>query len=159
MERITEERSLHPAVRSVWRIGGTVSALVLAALTLIPDLLWLDEARWYPFKPYVLPVTVFVLFSAPAVLLANRSYAAWRYAVREHDVMVSSGLFWRLTRSVPRSRIQHVDIQSGPIDRRLGLCHLSLYTAGSMSEVATIPGLTPEDAESIRELLLTPRHG
>jgi hypothetical protein len=64
------------------------------------------------------------------------------------------GVVWRVSRSIPRVRVQHVDIRSGPVDRALGLVEVSLHVAGSAGPVLTIPGLEPADAEALRELLL-----
>jgi hypothetical protein len=50
--------------------------------------------------------------------------------------------------------VQHVDVTSGPIDRALGLVHVSLHVAGSAGPVLAIPGLSPADAETLREALL-----
>jgi membrane protein YdbS with pleckstrin-like domain len=47
-----------------------------------------------------------------------------------------------------------VDVTSGPIDRALGLVHVSLHVAGSAGAVLTIPGLAPAEAETLREALL-----
>jgi hypothetical protein len=51
-------------------------------------------------------------------------------------------------------RIQHVDIDIGPVDRAFGLASLSLFTAGTVSAVGRIPGLPPDAAETLRETLL-----
>ena len=59
-----------------------------------------------------------------------------------------------MRRCSPRLRIQHVDIESGPIDRAFGMVKLTLYTAGTNAAVGTIPGLLPQDAEALRETLL-----
>src|SRR5690606_23304763 len=81
-------------------------------------------------------------------------FRAWRYALREHDVLLRHGVLWRVQRSIPRRRIQHVDVQSGPLDRVYGLADLTLYTAGADDEENQIPGLRVEDAEALRDALL-----
>ena len=53
------------------------------------------------------------------------------YLVREHDVVYRSGWWSRTVTAVPFSRIQHSEIQQGPLGRWLGHCTLKLYTAGA----------------------------
>ena len=68
--------------------------------------------------------------------------------------MARYGVVWQVSRSIPRVRVQHVDVRSGPIDRALGLVEVSLHVAGSAGSVLTIPGLAPAEAETLREALL-----
>ena len=69
-------------------------------------------------------------------------------------VDVRNGVVWRRERLVPRTRDQHVDISSGPVDRAFGLRQLAVYTAGSRSADVGIPGLAPETAEGLRTALV-----
>ena len=88
------------------------------------------------------------------LLHARRLYASWRWALREDDVLARYGVVFRVARSIPRVRVQHVDVHSGPIDRALGLVEVSLHVAGSAGPVLTIPGLAPAEAEALREALV-----
>ena len=47
-----------------------------------------------------------------------------------------------------------MDITSGPIARKFGLAHVHLYVAGAHGTVGAIPGLTPEEAEELRSMLV-----
>ena len=146
-------RSLHPGIRTVWRISSVIATpiVAVAAAGLARAL---DEAvalplPWWTAGPFVAP-----LFLAWSWWFAGRRFAAWRYALSPDDLSVEHGVFWRLARTVPRVRIQHVDLHSGPLDRALGLAQVSIYTAGSVGAVETIPGLAPVTAEALRDALL-----
>jgi len=80
-------------------------------------------------------------------------YDSYRYAVRDHDLLVRSGVLWRRWSCVPLGRIQHVDTQQGPMERMLGLSRLAVYTAAGMSADGVIPGLAEEEAERMRNHL------
>ena len=88
------------------------------------------------------------------LLHARALYDSWRWALRADDVVARYGVVFRVTRSIPRVRVQHVDVTSGPIDRALGFVQVSLHVAGSAGAVLTIPGLAPAEAETLREALL-----
>jgi membrane protein YdbS with pleckstrin-like domain len=49
--------------------------------------------------------------------------------------------------------VQHIDIEQGPIERRLGLAKLELHTASAGSD-ASLPGIELERAEEIRAHVL-----
>lgn len=75
------------------------------------------------------------------------------YQLREHDLSLRSGVITHRVESLPFSRVQHVNVNRGPIERSLGLATLQVSTAGPD---ISIPGLTQADAERIK-LLVTER--
>lgn len=87
-------------------------------------------------------------------VVPSLSWARWTYAVREHDLIVHHGVIVRSTTAIPRSRIQHVDTRQGPIEQVFGLVRLTVSTASGGGADAEIPGLTPEDAEALRDALV-----
>jgi membrane protein YdbS with pleckstrin-like domain len=151
---LAEFRQLHPALRTVWILAGLLTALLVAAMAAVFESVWHSANRSWPLPAYTLSAAVFVVLAVNAFVFPGWRYRAWRYAVRPHDVLLHYGVVWRMRRCIPRLRIQHVDIESGPIDRAFGMVKLTLYTAGTNAAVGTIPGLLPEDAEALRETLL-----
>ena len=81
-------------------------------------------------------------------------YRNWSIRLDARHLVVRHGVVWRRERLVPRTRVQHVDISSGPLDRAFGLRQLAVYTAGSRSADVGIPGLAPETAEGLRAALV-----
>ena len=150
----TELRPLHPALRQVWILSGLLTVLMLAVIVGVTEYVYLSEVETWPLPAFTLAVGLLLVLTAITLAFTSLRYRAWRYAIRPHDVLLHYGVVWRTRCCIPRLRIQHVDIESGPIDRAFGIVKLSLYTAGASSAVATIPGLLPEDAEALRETLL-----
>ena len=77
------------------------------------------------------------------------------YALRQHDISFTSGLIFKKTVSQPILRIQHVELKRGPIDRKVGLAKLQVFSAGGAMHTFEIPGLKLDDAESIRQYILS----
>lgn len=147
---------LHPAIKKVWQISALFSTLVMALILGVPEF-FLTRSDVWPFVfPWIGP-TFAILIGILSFVFAGRQWQAWSYQLREHDLMLSYGVIWKTRRSVARDRIQHVDINSGPLDRRFGLVQVSLYAAGAMGSVGSIPGLKPEEAEHLREALIAAR--
>ena len=61
-------------------------------------------------------------------------------------------IFFRETR-VPASRVQHLDLKHGPLERRWRLATLVIHTAGSKMSAVSVTGLDAEDAEALRDRL------
>jgi membrane protein YdbS with pleckstrin-like domain len=85
----------------------------------------------------------------------NYTYARLlRFAVREHDVIVRSGIFFRKETVQPISRVQHVERVQGPLDKRYGLAKLKLFSAGTGGVSFAIPGLAEERALRLQSFIL-----
>lgn len=87
-----------------------------------------------------------------AFVTADRQYAAWGYAERGDDLLVRHGVLVRRLSAVPYGRMQFVDVQSGPLDRLLGIATVQLHTAAAASD-ARLPGLPTAEAERLRDRL------
>ncbi|PRY16032.1 PH domain-containing protein [Kineococcus rhizosphaerae] len=82
----------------------------------------------------------------------GRRVKAWGYAERDDDLLVVKGIMFRSLVVVPYGRLQYVDVEAGPVDRRFGLATVQLHTASSDTDAA-IPGLRPEEAARLRDRL------
>jgi len=77
------------------------------------------------------------------------------YSVREQDISYCSGLFFKKTVTQPITRIQHVELKRGPIDRKIGLAKLQVFSAGGALHTFEIPGLLVTEAETLRQFILS----
>lgn len=85
-------------------------------------------------------------------LLVPRQVRAIGYAERDDDLLIRSGILFRELVVVPYGRMQFVDVTAGPLDRRLNIAKVQLHTASASTD-AEIPGLTPDEAERLRDRL------
>ncbi len=110
---------------------------------------WLDKV----ILPGLL-LPVLGLLALLSVLFSYFSAKVCAYQRGEFDLMFKSGLWWKKKTAVSFSRIQHIDLSHGPLERKLGLASLKFFTAGGSSSDLKIPGLPKADAELIREHIL-----
>ena len=52
---------------------------------------------------------------------------------------------------MPFGRVQHIDVDQGPLERAFHLATLTVHTAGSHNASVSLPGLAHEDAVAMRE--------
>ena len=84
--------------------------------------------------------------------LIPRNWRAWGYAERDDDLLVKHGVLVRKLSVVPYGRMQFVDVNSGPLERRVGIATVQLHTASPATD-ARIPGLPPDEAARLRDRL------
>lgn len=133
------------------RLAGarlTVLAIVLV-LPLVAGVLvaTLTGVAWV----WVFPVAV-LLLGVWLAWLVRRQVAAHMYAERDDDLLIRRGILFRSLVVVPYGRMQYVDVQAGPLDRRFGIAAVQLHTA-SAETGAAIAGLPPGEAARLRDRL------
>jgi membrane protein YdbS with pleckstrin-like domain len=128
--------------------------VVLVGFVLVP-LQLVPEVRAFTFSLIGLSGgAVLIVF---ATLLACYVYAYTKsihYAVRDHDLILSSGVFWHKELIQPLKRVQHVEVTLGPIDKYFGLANIRLFSAGTGLSTFRIPGLTEEVAGQLKQYVL-----
>ena len=79
-------------------------------------------------------------------------HASWRLFPLALEIR--RGVVFRHLVSVPRARVQHTDIERGPIERRFGLATLVVHTAGHDDSEIRLEGLEHGVALALRDRLL-----
>lgn len=117
------------------------------------------------FQPFVaLPATVLnflPFFILPVAILGllltwfrHAQDQVKSYTLRELDLHYTSGLFFRKVVSQPITRIQHIELKRGPIERKIGLAKLQVFSAGGEMHTFEIPGLPLATAQQLRQFIL-----
>ena len=137
-------------------VGWIVFAVVSPALLLTILVLTLTS-RVTRIDMALLGVA-WILVTTLLVWLAHawpeKEYRRFRYRVHPDGIEIGRGVWWRRRISVPRSRVQHIDVAQGPIERRFNLATLSIHTAGTHFARVDLPGLSYPRAVSLRDYLL-----
>lgn len=120
---------------------------IIAVLGLVSFLI-MDE----PTEPLIVVSVVlgYIVFWIVVLAAIQISYKYSGYALREKDLLYRSGWLNRKTRIVMINRIQHISVQSGPLERKFGLASVSVFTAGSTAADFTIKGINEEIAQKIK---------
>ncbi len=76
------------------------------------------------------------------------------YRIDPQGIEIRRGVVWRRTITVPKSRVQHIDVSQGPLQRTYALGTLVIYTAGTDHAKVELRGLSHARALRIRDHLL-----
>lgn len=90
---------------------------------------WVKYPGWIAFV-LLLVTGVWYIFLSPAL-----TYRYFSYDVREEEVEIHSGIFFRKYVLVPMTRVQHVEKASGPVLRKFDLAQISIVTAATTHEI------------------------
>jgi membrane protein YdbS with pleckstrin-like domain len=130
---------------------ATARLLLLAAF-LVPPLLVLLALAVFVWQGFWVGVALAAAGLAFGVWVVRRQVPAITWAEGAEELVVRRGRMFRTLVSVPYGRLQFVDVQSGPLERRFGMATVELHTASPQSG-GQIPGLPTAEAEALRERL------
>jgi uncharacterized protein len=142
-------QALPPRARVLFLLGNLASFGAAAVAALVPIGLLL------PWDAVRLPLSLAVLAGLPGfgAWLAIKQYRRTHWRLDSAGFGLRRGRLWRQETRVPASRVQHLDLRHGPLERRLGLATLVIHTAGTRNSAVTVRGLAAADAERLRDRL------
>ena len=138
----------------VWRISSAIGfgilllALLIGAVVAtfaVPDAAVLVWPAW---------IALAALCSWLIYWYPGRIYDGWGYRVDARALEIRHGRAFQVTKLLPLSRLQHVDLHRGPLERAFGLSSLILHTAGTREATLKIPGLAADEAVRLRDHLV-----
>ena len=121
--------------------------LVVGALAL--EALLQDQEVPIPFGIITGVAVLIALFIIIRIPLAR--YNARGFQISHDRLRVVRGIMWHSDTIVPFGRVQHIDVDQGPIERALSIATMTLHTAGSHNASVRLPGLGHELAIQMRE--------
>lgn len=155
------EHALDPRSVDVGRLGGIVPFLIV----------WLPASAGVALATITVPWHVGLKLGLVAAYIglsglgATLCYLgpAWRYRYTRYRVdqlglTIRRGIYWRSVTVVPKSRVQHIDVLQGPVQRRFELATLVVHTAGTHSASISLGGLSHTAALSLRDFLIDRDH-
>lgn len=130
-------------------VAGTATGFALPALA-ATTALGLTAAHmllWWA------PPACTLLAAAFGAWLGERRYRHTRWRLDGEGFGLRRGRLWHSDTRVPGSRVQHLDIRRGPLERHFGLATLVIHTAGTRHSEVSVSGLDHGDAERLRDHL------
>ena len=135
---------LDPAYVNVLRIVSAILALV--------PIIGAGALEFAQLAPMGMIITPVILLAGYWIwVIPQRRYNRWGYEAGGDRLRVVRGYLFYSDTVVPYGRIQHMDVDQGPIERPYGLATFSAHTAGTHASTITLPGLPHADALALRE--------
>ncbi|GKS12399.1 membrane protein [Paenibacillus chitinolyticus] len=130
-----------------------ISALLTNGILLLASLAYLTVAQsrdWF-MSPGWIAVAVFavslVLFT---FVIPQARFRLYAFEVTEEELEIRSGWIWITNILVPMVRVQHVELERGPLQRHYGIAELKIVTAATTHRIR---GLSEDDAEALKHRL------
>ena len=140
-----------PPARAVRLHAGFMAAILgLCAIGAIAGpMLAMDE---FGIARFGVGAGLFLLMALLGALVGAR-LRHQRWKLDHEGLWLRQGRLWWKESRVPISRVQHVDLKHGPLERRLALATLVVHTAGMHLNGITVRGIPEAEAEVLRDTL------
>ena len=103
---------------------------------------------------YIALIVLAVMYIGWRFLVTFKGFQHKAFALRDKDIVYKSGWLWRYMITTPFNRVQHVQIDQGPFERKFNLSKLKVFTAGGGSGDLVVPGIRPETANELKEFIV-----
>ncbi len=140
---------LPPRARSLFALAAALGFGIPAVFAAIA--IWRFVAP--PWLALALASAQLLLVPAFGLWLADKQYRHTRWRLDADGFALLRGHWWRHETRVPASRVQHLDLKHGPLERHWRLATLVIHTAGSKLSAVSVSGLDADDAERLRDRL------
>jgi membrane protein YdbS with pleckstrin-like domain len=108
--------------------------------------------RVFDLSPMLAPLGL-VVGLALGIWLGLKQYRHTFWRLDEDGLGLRRGRMWQRETRVPATRVQHLDLKRGPLQRRRNLATLVVHTAGTRHSSVSVPNLDAGDAERLRDRL------
>ncbi len=157
VSQLPDYNDIHPVkIGKALLKKNRLNTLIFYLVVLIASALFLwISGQWGEYKwIYLLGILVFTIFIALIFYVQYLNWDSMKYAMRMKDMYFEKGWFYNMKVVVPFNRIQHATVVETFMDKTFGIAQLKIYTAGGGSSDLILPGLTPTEANSIRDFIL-----
>ena len=137
--------------KTKWRFSR-ILALILVVLPIAAAVILVcmgisdDSADKAPAIMGWIVAGALVLFQILQILLYPPiEYIQWQYMIAPDRIEIKKGIFYKTHTVIPISRIQHVAVTQGILQRPFGLSTVQIHTAGDVMEIQELNTSVAED--------------
>ncbi len=144
-----------------WYFRGLTNLIVPCGLLLVG--VFVANYQWSEKSPglfnlsWALAAALAGFLIAVALISPALAYKFWRFSVDDEMMLTRHGILFIEEKFIPISRLQHVDLYRGPVERMFGLATLVVFTAGTEGAHFSLPGLAVGRAQQLRDQILAAR--
>lgn len=142
--------------RPLFLLGGALSMGVIGGVGgVVAGLVASSEIDAFGRLPLTVAIAAAftLLASSFGLWIGYKSHRYTRWRLDDEGLAVHRGKLWQRETRVPATRVQHLDLRRGPLQRRRDLATLIVHTAGTAHSSVSVPNLDLGDAEALRDRL------
>lgn len=149
-----EEVNLTPIDERYYTVISYYKVFYWFILFIILLIIAILNSKFHSLKMVGISLAVYSILCIINFRLAYLNFKNTAFAIREHDILYQNGWLNKSLHVCPFNRIQHCSVHAGVFERDLGISKLKIFSAGGNGTDIEIPGLTNEEANNMRDLIM-----
>ena len=145
-----EYNKLNENAKKAWRLSNFIVLIIVSAIAIGLRIVFNHKLGKYGFVASIIVAVIIFLLIVDVLINPIIEYKQWKYIITEDRIEFVHGIYFLTTTIIPMVRIQHIDIEEGPINRMYKLAKITIHTAGGVHK---IDGLPKEKAQEISEYI------
>ena len=134
----------------VWRIKAFFESIFLGLIPI--GYYYITYSFQWPVWILQLVIVLYVSFIMWYLfLLPYLTWKNWRYDVLDEQIELKYGVWVKKRTLIPMNRVQHVDMEQGPLMKKYQLAAVTISTAATTH---VIPGLYLDEANKLRNQIV-----
>lgn len=131
----------------VMRINALISGVfILLVLALILYFVWPEVGRFSHIILIIASAFIIINVLLNVILYPRIRYNRYKYLITNEKIEVKEGLFFITRTIILIKKVQKIEINDGPIDRKFNLSNVNIFTAAGMTQIKF---LDKNEAENI----------
>ncbi|MCX8131475.1 MAG: PH domain-containing protein [Clostridia bacterium] len=119
---------IHPSAKKLWVINGVIASIIIMSVCYVIG----------KFTSYLVLIPGVAISIYITVVHPFFEYRQWAYRISEKHIDFIHGIVFRKRTLIPVSRIQHMDIKQGPLQKKFSLANIAIFTAGQSHEIEAV---------------------
>lgn len=137
---------MHPKAVKLSMITSLLFHAVVFVIVLV--LLAVAQFKDWPVWPFAVAEAVIVISGFIFTgIIPRLQFIRFAYFTDQEEIRICKGLWWISDIIIPMVKVQHVELESGPLMRRSELAHVTVVTAATRHRIY---GLERADAEAVQ---------
>lgn len=137
---------MHPKAVRLSKLSALITHILFVVI--LVGLFILAVIFEWTMIPLVIAASVIVLSGFIFIgVVPNMRAKYFAYEVEEEEIRITKGIGWISDILIPMVKVQHVELESGPLMRRSDIAHITIVTAATKHRIY---GLERENAESLQ---------
>ena len=141
---------IEPRYARVLYLSNSIFYIVLLIVLIILLVSNLGLFHWITLSALLLWIVLYL----SSLWFAAESVKKKAYAIRQRDISYRTGIFFQQWITIPFNRVQHCEVSRSVFDNLFRLSELKIFTAGGSSSDISIPGLEPDIADALKEMII-----
>ncbi|WP_242846001.1 PH domain-containing protein [Clostridium novyi] len=137
-------------LKNAWRLSNFIVLIIVSAIAIGLRIVFNHKLGKYGFVASIIVGVIIFLLIVDVLINPIIEYKQWKYIITEDRIEFVHGIYFLTTTIIPMVRIQHIDIEEGPINRMYKLAKITIHTAGGVHKIEGIP---KEKAQEISEYI------